>query len=981
MKALQKSFARGILSANSYSRENLQGYNESARDIYNFLIGRTGELYRRGGTALVEKRGNPIERIIPFNAQDRTFLLIFERGKADSPISELSRSDGDFDDRTEDYPFIRVLEMTDHKIKVRSFANVGLSAFQNSTPVKIYKKGNTGLGPFESYTRDPEKPFAEGELANMTHCQIGNVMVFVNDSGPPFWIRKEGDNFVYYRSVLDLLLNGNQSNSVIDALSGLPYSYYGMGLIPQYVDLADRGNQSLLFSGYLNLGLNYDKEGVAEKNFGLWRNRAFLCSVAKQDTDNVIVYGGIINRIYKRGGGARRFKIEGRLFYRGSEDLENIDDRRSISNLYLCDWSPFAGWPRSVTEYENRFVYGGSEAYPAKIWFSSQPSLQRVPFGNKVTITDEELAQAEPTGPVQGGRAEIRTETPIYKTVYYDQLDLFNKDVDALGLILQNTASAGNYFVNDAEGLEIYWIVQGEVLFIGTNKGVFISRGTDASSSNPVPFNTGFQQVDYVPVKRVFPVVEGKTLYFVTRDHSVRRLMFGSEQGYKAENIDSFSREIVRDTSGVKSINRAITIPVFDNTASKFPSEDVRDALGDKEGRYVHALILKGIVDDSQSNPALFMNNVGVGDMRSERYGMKAEYLFPIQPEVKELTDYDKNRLERVFVPHIPGKYLRQNGDDITLLQNTTFSGTCSDGFIIWFLDNTGLGNKWLRAYLIISKNRIIRNDINLGRGNFLGCTTGRNGDLVGKEIWVINSTTNKCIRYQYTNMDRISNPPVKTSSTDEITLPNSSYGGATFCDGILWVLDSTNKIVRAINPSTKLEISVRNIRLDDFYRSLGANWVGLASDERYIWVIDNVSNKAYAFDYSVSETMPPIPSEDHDIDLGIGGWSGGVKVSNILRFIDFSNELRWTLSSSTKELSSDDVDGITTVSLGGKFWEYNYSRTRSPDRTNFNFLAYDKNGNRQGASDFSHTFNDRRISKRVCCCRELSLVFFLRMG
>ena len=672
-KFLQKSFSKGILSPNAITRENLPGYNEALRDAHNFLIGRTGELYRRGGTALIEKRNGPIERIFPFNAQDRTWLIIFERGVADLPIQDLSPSATTFEQRTQDYPFVRILELTDLKLQARALNDISLSSFQNSVPCKIYKKGNTALEAFDSYSRDPKVPFAEGELANMTSCQIGNVMVFSNSSGPPFWIRREGDTFVYYRSVLDMLLNGNQSNAVIDALSAFPYSYYGLGLVPQYIDFDDRGNQSNYFRGYLTLGVNYDKEGLADKNFDFWQNRLFICSTAKQETDNVIVYGGIINRLWRSGRGEKRFKVDGHLFYRGSEDLEEIDNTRSLINLYLCDWSAFVGWPRSITEFENRFVYGGSDAYPAKIWFSSQPSMQRVPFGNQVTITDRQESQTEETGPVQGGASEIRTETPIYKTIYYDQLDLFNKDDKALGLVLRNTASADSYFVNDAEGLEIYWIIKGEVLFIGTNKGVFISRGTDASAPNPVPFNTGFQQVDYVPVKRVFPVIEGKTLYFVTRDHSVRRLMFGSQSGYKAENVDNFSREIVRDTSELKNLVREVRVPSFDDEQSKFPPYDLEDSLGHKAGRITQNLSL----DQRQSV-------VDINEGANQAY-VDIEKIFPIQPEPRQFDDSELTHLlSPVFGGFESGRYLRDEEKDFDLPMSG-FSGAVRMGIIFGF--------------------------------------------------------------------------------------------------------------------------------------------------------------------------------------------------------------------------------------------------------------------------------------------------------
>ena len=128
-----------------------------------------------------------------------------------------------------------------------------------------------------------------------------------------------------------------------------------------------------------------------------------------------------------------------------------------------------------------------------------------------------------------------------------------------MGLVAQHTASAGSYFINNARGLSIYWVVKGEVLFIGTNIGVFISRGTDASAPSPVPFNSGFQLVDHIPCKRVFPVLVEKTLYYISRENSVRMLKFGSQGGYEAKDLDTFSRESVRDNSSHTVVPRVIT--------------------------------------------------------------------------------------------------------------------------------------------------------------------------------------------------------------------------------------------------------------------------------------------------------------------------------------------------------------------------------------------------------------------------------------
>ena len=926
-KFLQKSFSKGILSPNAITRENLPGYNEALRDAHNFLIGRTGELYRRGGTALIEKRNGPIERIFPFNAQDRTWLIIFERGVADLPIQDLSPSATTFEQRTQDYPFVRILELTDLKLQARALNDISLSSFQNSVPCKIYKKGNTALEAFDSYSRDPKVPFAEGELANMTSCQIGNVMVFSNSSGPPFWIRREGDTFVYYRSVLDMLLNGNQSNAVIDALSAFPYSYYGLGLVPQYIDFDDRGNQSNYFRGYLTLGVNYDKEGLADKNFDFWQNRLFICSTAKQETDNVIVYGGIINRLWRSGRGEKRFKVDGHLFYRGSEDLEEIDNTRSLINLYLCDWSAFVGWPRSITEFENRFVYGGSDAYPAKIWFSSQPSMQRVPFGNQVTITDRQESQTEETGPVQGGASEIRTETPIYKTIYYDQLDLFNKDDKALGLVLRNTASADSYFVNDAEGLEIYWIIKGEVLFIGTNKGVFISRGTDASAPNPVPFNTGFQQVDYVPVKRVFPVIEGKTLYFVTRDHSVRRLMFGSQSGYKAENVDNFSREIVRDTSELKNLVREVRVPSFDDEQSKFPAYDLEDSLGHKAGRITHNLSL----DKRQSI-------VNINEDTDE-VSVDIEKIFPIQPEARSFNDSELTHLlSPIFGNFESGSYVRDSDADFELPMSG-FSGSVSDGITIWFSDSDSTTAKAL-AYKVSDLKPIPTRNIDL----LAGLRHWHGGVSDRKFLWFIDNNNNMARCYLAQNRSRV---PGK-----DINLGAGDWQGALF-DGEVLIFVQTNGTIKEFNPHTS-SISTRPTSVNGTPINLGAgSWKGATSDANTLWFLDDTSNTLRAY-----RQRDRMPIGESDISLGEGNWefvlyvNNKLYVGNHISSIQSGNDVYEKI-----DAESDDFRGYSVsnrddfVITATHFWVPNgirafYEDNRSADPYSLYLGQFDKSYN-----------------------------------
>ena len=544
VKHIQKSFSRGILSPHCILREDIKGYDESARDLFNVLVGRQGEAYRRGGTTLVEKLPQDVLRIIPFTYTHRQYLIIFVKGSAEI-LSSQSPS-------KVPYEKIKVVEVTDYNINFKG-ENFSPNDFSNAQNVRIYEKGNESVELFDSYARDVEEGYGDEELASMDYAQIGNLIVFVNDSFPPFYIRREGEEFVFYRNGIDLVINGDGERLVEEsALYTLPFSFYGFSIrLLRY----DRNKRSYGYSFEARLLAegSYDKEGLGRDNLNFWRNRAFVVSGKRDVNGNqeISVFGGIIREIINDSAN----RESGSYILRGEFVLDDptiLDamERESATvqtNLFICDWTEEVGWPRSVTTFENRFVFGGNAAYPSKIWFSSQPSVQRIQIGTLTKVSPKTDTQLE----------ERRTE-PIFKVAYFHQTDLFNKDSTLLGLTIQNTASAGSYFVNDDLGLDIQWVKGGEVLFIGTNRGIFASRGTEAGASNPIPFNTGFQDTDSVPVKRVFPVLVGKILYYISKDNSVYAMAYNSRTGYAAIPIDSFSRETVRDASFYSSIQRRL---------------------------------------------------------------------------------------------------------------------------------------------------------------------------------------------------------------------------------------------------------------------------------------------------------------------------------------------------------------------------------------------------------------------------------------
>ena len=79
-KFIQKSFARGIRSPSLITRTNIQGYDESARELYNMQIGRAGEVFRRAGTAIVSALDTAPARVIPFKVEGGLYVLCFFSG-------------------------------------------------------------------------------------------------------------------------------------------------------------------------------------------------------------------------------------------------------------------------------------------------------------------------------------------------------------------------------------------------------------------------------------------------------------------------------------------------------------------------------------------------------------------------------------------------------------------------------------------------------------------------------------------------------------------------------------------------------------------------------------------------------------------------------------------------------------------------------------------------------------------------------------
>ena len=539
-KYTQQSFSKGVLNNNLISRQNLEGYKEACRQADNFLIGRLGELYRRGGSYLVSAEN--WDRVFPFYSENKTFLIAFKAGR-------ISSSD---DDEKVTASRIKVFDMTNFSLDKESpdedFSDIEAS----SESVKIFGTDvKEELDIYDSYQLDARDGLSESEIKAMSYSQLGDLMIFANPTFAPFVIRRERGEFVLYRSFVELVSLGDLSEVILSKKSvfSLPYSFYGFGLENIAISTT-RKSDVLYFEANLVPRENFDASVLNDRNINDWKNRAFLLSAQRnQDLgnipsdeqaareyfrDNVKVFGGVITRVERTSRRGQIFRdgkigyiIKGEISASNRRDFEGLNDSSSL--LFLCDWSERLGFPAEVSTYENRICFTGSKAFPTKLWFSAIPGFRRVQLGvQRITSGDTSV------------QTPFSIDKPVYDFIFRDQLTFFDKEAEALGLALQDVSSPGSLFINDDVGFSIRWIIGGEVLFIGTSQGVFISNGTNASASSVTPFNEGFIKVSETPVKNVRPILIDRMLVFVDEDNTVKALNYDGGKGYKTQSIDEF---------------------------------------------------------------------------------------------------------------------------------------------------------------------------------------------------------------------------------------------------------------------------------------------------------------------------------------------------------------------------------------------------------------------------------------------------------
>lgn len=179
------------------------------------------------------------------------------------------------------------------------------------------------------------------------------------------------------------------------------------------------------------------------------------------------------------------------------------DGGASDSSWEESAWSDERGWPKSVTFFESRLVFGGTRTNADSQWFSQTNDIER--FSVRKLAQDADFAD------------------PVVAT-------------DPFEVTLRSN------YLN-----EIRWMVSGKTVATGTNSSEFIVQGPDQSLSIG-PSNIQTNQETPYGSAYIQAIRSDNTTLFVCRDRKTfRELVFNfNEDSFEANNLSLMAEHMIR---------------------------------------------------------------------------------------------------------------------------------------------------------------------------------------------------------------------------------------------------------------------------------------------------------------------------------------------------------------------------------------------------------------------------------------------------
>lgn len=192
-----------------------------------------------------------------------------------------------------------------------------------------------------------------------------------------------------------------------------------------------------------------------------------------------------------------------------------------VNTIYKSEWSRARGFPRAVTNFKGKVVFGGTGFYPNKFWVSAS-----VPSAPSWQIMARMLAQFEglqqETNPDSAGTPVVTINYAIPDDGYYDNVN--NLRASAFGAVF-----------NEADSGIINWLYGKKKLHVGTTSGEHQIRSVDGYF--------GFGSLETLRVSSFYidniqPIEADGRVFYVSDRGTTLRYLLTENNDYDSEDFE-----------------------------------------------------------------------------------------------------------------------------------------------------------------------------------------------------------------------------------------------------------------------------------------------------------------------------------------------------------------------------------------------------------------------------------------------------------
>ncbi len=510
------SFLNGEVSPKYYSRTEEKDYTQSCREFLNAYPDPQGGASRRPGSQFIAKMLTDVRapdvvglhtmiqsgvqtattenprRIIPFVTPDETYVLVLTVCDSTS-ISPI------------EFPpmyFIRTSDMTDFTNGVDSTCDTYVVSW--ITAAAYY---NNTL----PYGKVPQG-WTQAQMNEIQYAQSGDTIILTHPDVPPVIIQRlDSVTFLGYPYFVKispkLIFSANPYAGIELALSNTldasPVPYTLMPFLDQNTDTSHTMTIS-------NAAAGAGKTLTSSTAFFQSSHFGSFFKVTSGGVTGLAVVTAYISSTVVTVTVIRAFPGTG-----------------AYPNWEEAAWSDYRGWPRSVTFFQQRAIYGGNKHFPTTTWGSRIGNFQWL----------------DAKGYADGG---ARTEN------VQDQDRIGQAVAIAYGTRANVDPFSAQLAANEASPIQ--WLSSDNNLILGTKSREWIGSGTDSSQALG-PLNIGFSPQTAYGTTIVQPIRVGNGLIFIPQDgQRVREFVFNSqEDAYSAHDLNFKSEHMVRKSLSLYS--------------------------------------------------------------------------------------------------------------------------------------------------------------------------------------------------------------------------------------------------------------------------------------------------------------------------------------------------------------------------------------------------------------------------------------------